>query len=122
MDNLVITQRYNSPFVSFNSQNGDLRIEGRAHPENAENFFAPLFDWVDEYLKNPHEFTKFYINLEYFNSVASKSILKMLSDIIDIIDKTKMEIIWYYYDDDSLEVAEDFQVILGTKFTVVSAL
>jgi hypothetical protein len=120
MENLVITQKYNSPFVNFDAQSGILKIEGRAHPENADNFFYPIFDWIDKYLKEPCNITKFYINLEYFNSVVSKSILKLLADLLDIKDKTKLEIIWYYYDDDSLEVADDFQVILGTTFKVVS--
>lgn len=96
-------------------------MSGRAHPENAESTFFPIIEWVEEYVKNPNSETTLVVDLEYFNSSASKSLLKIFSDLTEAQDKTKLTIKWVYYDEDSLEIAEDFENILEFKIIKIAA-
>jgi SiaC family regulatory phosphoprotein len=122
MKSLIINKKYNSPDISFISKTGELKMSGRAHPENAESTFYPIIEWIEEYVKTPNSETNFTVDLEYFNSSASKSLLKIFSDLTESQDKTKLTIKWVYYDEDSLEVAEDFQSILEFDMEKISAM
>ncbi|MBN2892309.1 MAG: DUF1987 domain-containing protein [Bacteroidales bacterium] len=119
MENLIIQETYNSPIVSFNYQTGILSLSGRAHPENADATFTPIIEWVEAYSESPRLKTTLEINLEYFNSSALKSILKLMADLVSAKNKSELKIIWHYYDDDSLEVAEDIEVLLEIKMDLI---
>ncbi len=121
MENLVIERTYNSPEIVFNYNKGELSIKGRAHPENAESTFLPIIEWIENYSENPQPQTLFEIDLEYFNSTASKTLLKLFSDLIEAQKKTNLTIKWHYYDKDSLEIAEDFESLLGLEMMKIDA-
>ena len=95
------------PRVDF-SPNGMLVMEGRAIPEDATQFFAPLIDFVDQIQVNE---VVFDINLEYFNTAASKKLLELLKHL----DKNNLiksvQINWHFEegDEDSVEIAEIYE-------------
>ena len=77
--------------------------------------------WVEKYTESPAPDTTFEIDLEYFNSSASKTLYKIFSDLIEISDRTNLTVKWHYYDEDSLEVANDYETILGFKMVLIDA-
>ena len=121
MENIKLQKGYNVPFISFDAKTGELKMAGRAHPENAESTFNPLIEWVEKYTESPAPDTTFEIDLEYFNSSASKTLYKIFSDLIEISDRTNLTVKWHYYDEDSLEVANDYETILGFKMVLIDA-
>ncbi len=118
MESLFIEPTPNSPLIYF-EPDGRLLIEGRAIPENVSTLFEPLLLYVDK-LKAKH--VNFDINLEYFNTAASKKILKMLKKI-DTNPTIKSCIVnWHYEtdDDDSLEMGEIFRDCLkNISFNII---
>ena len=87
------------PFdISFDAARSVLEVKGYSYPENAVAFYAPVLEWLQEYLggarRRPVE-----INMEliYFNSSSSKILL----DLFDFLDEhaaagIDVEVNWIY--------------------------
>ena len=121
MENIIIEGTIKTPKINFDS-NGKFKIEGRAIPEDAAKFFTDPLNWVIDYCKNPQQATIVDIELEYFNSGASKYVLQMLKELMNVEDVGKtLEINWYYEegDDDILERGEYFASILDKEINFV---
>ncbi len=118
MDSLLIEPTPNSPLVYFQA-NGKLLMEGRAIPENVSKLFDPLLLYISK-LSAPNVY--FDINLEYFNTAASKKILEILRNINGNKNVQKCVVNWHYEtdDDDSLDMAEIFRdCISGIEFKII---
>jgi len=121
MNNLLIESTKKTPEVSFTTE-GKLMISGRSIPEDASKFYDGLYEWIYYYCQQPKDLTIFDIQLEYFNSGSSKSILHILRALVDLIKKgKKVTVNWYYEegDDDILERGEYYESILDTKFNFI---
>ena len=64
MKELVIEKTVKTPYVNFDAQSGILKIIGRSIPENPEEFYSKLFNWVHEYFKSPQNETLVNVQLE----------------------------------------------------------
>ena len=120
MNDLKIPKKVNTPEISFIYNTGDLRMSGRAHPENVEATFSPILDWIESYVEKPVATTTFKVDLEYYNSSASKNLMRIFSSLIKIKDITKLQIQWYYYDMDSKELALDFEALMEYEIEKIS--
>ena len=121
MDNLLIENTKKTPKVSFSNE-GRIRISGRSTPEDASKFYDALYVWISEYCKDPNEITTVDIELEYFNSGTSKSLLNILKELVNSVTAShKLIINWYYEegDDDILERGEYYESILDVKFNYI---
>ena len=122
MKELVIEKTVKTPYVNFDAQSGILKIIGRSIPENPDEFFSKLFDWVNEYFKNPQSETLINIQLEYINSGSSKFILEYFQLIQDFKSKGfSCKISWYYEEDDEavLELGKHYQAIIDVPFKLI---
>jgi hypothetical protein len=122
MKELVIEKTVKTPYVNFDSQSGILKIIGRSIPENPEDFYSKLFDWVNEYFKSPQDETLINVQLEYINSGSSKFILDLFHLIQDYkIKGNSCKINWYYEEDDEavLELGKHYQTIIDVPFKLV---
>jgi hypothetical protein len=79
----IISLTKNTPEVILDL-NGIIKLTGRLIPENAEDFFKPIEEWINEYFKNPAEITCVEIRLEYINSVGSRFLLDIIHKITHI--------------------------------------
>lgn len=122
MEPIFIEGTPKTPTVNFDSQSGILEIKGRSIPENSIEFYKPLVEWLEEYGKNPKDLTQVKIQLEYFNTSSSKSILDVFKKL-EAIHKGNHEIIvnWYYEEDDEdmLEAGEDYESIIRVPFKMI---
>jgi hypothetical protein len=119
MLDLHIEKSSNTPKVDFLYSEGTLLIEGRSIPENPAEFYKPLFQWLQDYFKQPMSLTKLVIKLEYINSGSSKSLLEFLRQIKDQHVKGNNCIVkWYYEEDDESvqELGEHYQYTLKIPF------
>lgn len=110
MENLFIEGSDTMPSVEFNTS-GLLRIEGRALPENAHDFFSPLIMWVKAFASDE---VKLEINLEYFNTAVSKQLYDFLKAIEENQNLKKVNLKWFYEDgdDEILESGEIYEELL----------
>jgi len=122
MENLRIDYTLKTPDIDFDAQKGILKITGRAIPENPEEFFSGMIQWVKDYFKSPKELTTVEIQLEYINSGSSKFILEFLHFLQDMHNSGKRcKVNWYYEEDDEavLELGKHYQSILNLEFNLI---
>jgi len=110
MEDLFIEGTDSLPAVSFRT-NGELKITGRALPEDAHKFFAPLLTWITDFLAAD---VHLEINLDYFNTSVSKQLLDLFKTLDNKKPPPVVTIKWMYEegDDEMLESGEIYQELL----------
>jgi hypothetical protein len=110
MEDLFVQGTDSLPTISFRN-NGELKITGRALPEDANSFFRPLLDWLRNFSA---EEVNIEFNLDYFNTSVSKQILDMFKIIEGNPANKVIKIKWMYEDGDEemLESGEIYSEML----------
>lgn len=123
MQVLSIDAKEDTPMVMLDSENQVFEIIGKSLPEDVLEFYQPVFDWLEEYVKAPNDSTVFKMKIEYFNSASHK----VINDILEILAEIKtagnsIKIHWHYLEDDEdmLEAGQDFADLTGLDFEYVS--
>lgn len=101
---------------------GTVKIRGRSIHEDAAVFFAPVNDWIAQYVLSPADITKVDISLEYFNSASAKIFVSLLEKITYVTLKHKKFVINWYYEDgdeDILERGQYFASILDVRINFI---
>ena len=124
MQPLSIEGTFKTPKITADAGKGLIEIRGRSNPENAPEFYKPLLNWVDDYIKVPAPQTTVLVAFEHFNTSSSKVLLNMLRRLEVIPGSIKNVVVdWHYEadDEDERETGEYYQkmVNLSFKFTGV---
>ncbi len=114
MENLVIEASKYTPAILFDAQAHTLHIRGESYPENISDFYTPVIEWMEAYLKGISDSQSVTVNIEmvYFNSNTSKTFMNIFDMLQDSVIEGKKIIINWYYDKDndiSLENGKEFQ-------------
>ena len=122
----IISPTKNTPEVILDPK-GIIKITGRLIPENAEDFFNPIEEWINEYFKNPADITTVEIRLEYINSTGTTYLLDIIHKITHIHlqkNSNKFIINWYYRDEDEdmLEKGRFFSTDLDVPFSFIKII
>lgn len=122
MELLNIEGTPKTPTVILNPSTGVIEIKGRSIPENSIEFYRPVVEWLDEYIKDPRPNTVVNVQLEYFNTSSSKCILDVFKKL-EVLKKNQKDVIinWYYEEDDEdmLEAGEDYESIIKVPFKMI---
>lgn len=121
MEELKFAPTKNTPEIILNPE-GIIRIRGRSIHENAADFFAPVEDWIAEYILSPANVTSVDMSLDYFNSASAKILISLLQKITYVTLRHKKFVInWYYEegDEDILERGEYFASILDVPVNFI---
>ena len=122
MEPLSIEGTTKTPAIQLDPVQGLLELKGRSNPENSVEFFMPVMNWIDEYVKEPVQKSTVNIQLEHFNTSSSKMILDMLKRLETLLE-AKHEVIvnWYYEDDDEeiLEAGETYESMSELPFLMI---
>jgi hypothetical protein len=120
MEMLYIRATETTPQVSFNGQTGEFFIGGKSITEDADAFFQPIIDWV-----NNNQFTAPIVltfDLEFFNISSSKRILYLLYKFNDLVEQNEaaVNVVWLYQkgDEDMMEVGQDYAYMVNIPFEV----
>ena len=122
MSEYRINKTLNTPEIVFDPSQGLLSIEGRSIPENPNDFYTPLFKWMESYFDAPKEKTKINIKLEYINSGSSKFLLQFLRYIKQKFDEGNECVVnWYYEEDDEAvqELGEHYRSSVKIPFNMI---
>lgn len=112
-----------SPKVIMDPDNDIFEISGISRPENANDFYEPIVEWLNEYVQNPNEVTKVKFSFDYFNTSSLKYFLMILSKFKEITDKdAKLEIRWYYdkVDESMFEAGKSLEELSELEFNFVT--
>jgi hypothetical protein len=118
---LYIEETPRSPFVYINSESGKILFKGYGIPENSNEFFKPIFDFIEKNFKNIKDIEGHFI-FRYNNSSFDKELV-FLNLRLNTFFKNgvNVECFWYYEkdDEDMLEAGEDWISILRMPFKLV---
>lgn len=101
MEALIIEKTEDTPGIVLDPSSGRFEISDRSLPENANGFYAPVFEWLDKYSETPDSNVTFVFSLEYFNTASAKQIAKVLLLLEKLSKKTKVLIVWKYRAEDT---------------------
>jgi len=124
MENLKIPATKYTLEVNLNAGTGILEMSGSSYPENAIDFFQPIFDWIKIYLTQNPKKVVLKLKINYLNTSSAKCIL----DILEILEQYYKEkngdvsVNWYYAeeDEDILEMGEEIAEDTEIPFNLLS--
>jgi len=101
---------------------GRIFIMGRSIPENPNDFYRPIQEWISKYVQNNTEKSKIELGFEYINTSSIKwifTILRELSEMKDIVNNASVT--WYYEhgDEDMCELGFILRSLIECPFVVV---
>ena len=119
MESLLIEQGEFTPFVSFDSSSGILKIKGKSLPEDSRSFYKPLLSWVEEHGASSN--IVLIIHLDYINSSSSKQLLKLFYLLEDLFENSDgVQVKWLHSTKDELlrERGEELAQMIELPFEV----
>ncbi|MCQ2216195.1 MAG: DUF1987 domain-containing protein [Bacteroidales bacterium] len=111
-----------TPSVTLDKDNGVFEFSGRSLPEDVQDFYGPVLEWIEEYGKQANDHTDVIFKLEYFNTASSKMLLDVLLKFEEINDNVGNVVVkWHYHEDeeDMKEAGEEYQDIVSVPFEYV---
>jgi hypothetical protein len=118
--NIAATQ--STPSIEASRSTGVVTVRGDSYPENSFQFFAPIIDWIEEYLAASSEPLRFDLYLLYLNTSSVKSVM----DIFDLLEEAhgngrEVRVCWYYHQDNAriADLAEEFKEDCTFPFEIV---
>jgi len=101
IDRLFVEGKEDRPEIDMNPAENVFLIKGRSIPENAYDFYQPVIDWLDNYMKNPNSLSIFEFRFEHLNTHSTQQIMKILQKLKKLLNDSKAKIKWYYNKDDN---------------------
>lgn len=125
MDDLIINPTPFTPKIRFCYSKDELEISGESYPENASEFYGPIFRSLSAYLDGLTGRTvTVRVRMEYFNSSSSKVLINFFDLLEDAVEKgNDITVNWIYKvgDDDTREFGEEFSGDLQRlRFNIVT--
>jgi hypothetical protein len=123
MEDIYVKESPTTPEVRFSVASGNLEIKGVSIPEDTEEFYRPLTDWIEEFIKTqqPDQVVMAF-KLIYVNTSTSA----VLGKIIKLLEppagkELSIKIEWYYEaeDEDMKDLGEDFHSFTKLPFELV---
>lgn len=123
MKSLNILGTQTTPSISAEWEQGRLNMQGDSYPENSFEFFTPVIDWIDHYLKDTTTPLALDLRLLYMNT----SSVKAMMDIFDMLEDAHghgraVSVCWHYdpRNERVMDLAEEFREDCSFDFQVVS--
>jgi hypothetical protein len=118
MEPIKIEATVDTPGIIFDPQNNHFELQGKSYPEDTREFYGPILEWMDRYVKAPNPETTLIIKLKYFNSSSYKPLFDILTKLETIKDQ-KVSIQWHYKfgDTDMKESGEEFADMVDLDFS-----
>ena len=111
-----------TPNVLMDADRGTFSFVGICMPEDASNFFQPLYKFIEVYLQKPKSSSEFNFDLEYFNTSSARLIYQIMQLLGEYSSSSSITINWYFDEDDfDLEEAgEEFKLLAeGVEFNLI---
>jgi hypothetical protein len=119
MEDLMIKSTKYTPEIKTDSQKGELKFFGSSYPENANEFYQPVYSWVENYFEKGHSNLEVNFYIYYFNTSTSKCFMNLL-EILEAKHKSgnNITVNWYYTqdDEDGLDSGEKLFMEVDLKY------
>ena len=100
------------PKLVLDLRNGSIKILGRSTMVNPHDFYSSVLKLVDDYCKQPLKKSFLMIDLEYYNTLTVKYLLRIteLMSKINLKEGYEIKMNWYFEAED-IGIAEDIKLI-----------
>ncbi len=104
------------PKVILDADNCTFTISGSSEPENAKEFFADIFIWLEIYSLCPLQKQSLIVDLSGFNSSSSLYLLKLFEMWLSI-DRSNT-VVWKYHtrDESMHQAGEEYTEMIDKRF------
>lgn len=121
MEPLFLEGTEDTPEVNFDAEKRIFSIADRSLPENAVDFYKPIFEWLNEYKEIADEKLNFDFKLDYFNTASAKQITKILLFLEKLAIDHDVVIRWFYRkeDVDMLSSGSRYAKLINVKFELI---
>ena len=122
MTNLDISATASTPTVVTNFDAGTMEMRGDSYPENSFEFFAPLVEWVQTYLKKPDSAFNLDLYLLYLNTSSVRAMMDIFELLEDAHHSSHAVAVRWFYDEDNdriAELAEEFKEDCSFSFEIL---
>ena len=116
---LKLDPKIDTPKIDFNSETGDLYIEGKSFPPDVNEFYDEILIWIDLFINSLPSKTNIHLKLEYFNTSSSKILMDILYKFEDLQKNSgNVTIYWYYPEDDEdmKETGKEYSELINIPF------
>ena len=101
MDTFICDMTSDLPSIVLDASNKLFEIKGASFPEDAREFYEPVFDWLYSFNKRPFNDLQVVFHLTYYNTSTSKVFNNILGILENVFDKGyEMNVLWKYDIDD----------------------
>ena len=78
-------------------EEGRIFIMGRSIPENSNDFYRPVREWISKHVRNYAGKLKIDLGFEYINTSSIKCVFNILKDLSEMRDINKnASVTWYF--------------------------
>ena len=102
---------------------GIFELSGVSIPENAAVFYAPVVDWLRNYVQTPNDATDFVFKIQMISSSSSKIFFDIINKIKQLGDNKDVcvRVLWHYnmYDDEIREQGLEYKQFLEVPFELI---
>ncbi|WP_091190531.1 biofilm regulation phosphoprotein SiaC [Formivibrio citricus] len=123
MNELNVQGSQSTPCIRGDWEQGTLAMEGDSYPENSFEFFGPVIDWVERFLKDSSMPLKLELKLVYMNT----SSVKAMMDIFDLLEDAytqgrQVSVNWFYdpRNERVLDLADEFREDCSFPFEIAA--
>ncbi len=113
MDNLMIEKTQSTPYIYFNRATNELILKGESFPENSAKFYAPVLEWLKEYISTlENEKVMMQFEIIYFNSSTSKVFMTIFDMLQAEVEKGRnFSVLWLCdaENETAVECGEEFK-------------
>lgn len=118
LEPLIIQNTIRTAGVNFDAEKALLFIKGNSIPENSDEFFQPLYDWVDKFKVEYNGKVTFKIFMTYFNTSTIRHIIGLMKRLIQRYG-SDVTIVWAYEkgDEEIMDRGQDISEVVKFNFS-----
>jgi len=89
---------YQTPKMVFDLSNGIIKIIGRSTLLNPQDYYSDAIKLIENYCKTPNKNTILIIDLEHYNTLTARYLLKIITLVSKLryMPNCEIKINWYY--------------------------
>lgn len=124
MENFHLKGSTYIPKIDFDVETNILEISGESYHEYTQEFFQPVFQWLDDYLEGKGKEITFNFRMTYFNTSSSRRFLEILTKLENYQREKSgnVTVNWYYEENDTdmKENGEEYADDVDLAFNILS--
>lgn len=122
MNNYIVESTKSTPYLELNYEDNNLILKGESYPENAFNFYEPIYKLIDEYFQSYDKLTADF-QLSYINTSSIKCLMMLFDKLNTVfLDGKAININWHYDEDNGFDydMGQDFKMDIDIPFEFIS--